>query len=697
MKLRLSTKIVGSFVIILILALGVGAVGILSLERYRQSVDAAANAHELNSMILDVRRTEKNFLMRSDDAYLDQMDSQLKGISTLAENTRQMLKSTEDLQLMQDVIRAGEEYALAFDEMVASLQVEGEAIAVWIRVGNVFTDTTASVQDDVINPVVNEAVESRNFDQLARWQRIETYMTGSIIAKFWEVRYFALGYAYIDKSDARWETFNDKIDEFEANLDEWERISAGEGQIQSAIATIRDALSDYRAASLDFRTASLDQRRIEQVLIETARAGQAAIANALENFNADRRAARMQARSLIITFLAVALLLGILLAVLITRSITGAMRQGVSFAKEIAQGNLDARLDYSSKDEIGALADALREMVTRLRSIVQDVNSAAEGVRTGSEEINSAAQQLSQGATEQAASAEEVSSSMEEMSSSIKQNADNSTQTERIATKVAEDTETGGKAVTDTVFAMRQISEKIQVINEIARQTNLLALNAAIEAARAGEQGKGFAVVAAEVRKLAERSQTAAAEIIDLTKNSVSVAEEAGKLLEQIVPEIRKTADLVQEISAASGEQDSGATQINQAIMQLDQVIQQNASFSEEMASMSEELAGQSASLSDTISFFTLTADSGSSRSRRSAPRAIEAPAAPPRERAQTANPAPKRGKEPTGIVPAQPPSGASGNSGTPDKPRGIPMSSILGDQVKQGGPDKLDDDFEEF
>lgn len=677
MKLRLSTKIVGSFIIILILALGVGGVGILSLERYRRSVDSAANAHALNSMILDVRRTEKNFIMRSDSSYLEQMKTQLQDINSLAASTRDMQTVPEDIQLMQEVIQAGQDYSAAFDEMVASLKRENEAIQVWIRVGNLFTETTAGVQNDVITPIVAAALESRDFDELSKWQRIETYMTGSVIAKFWEVRYFALGFAYIDKSDARWETFSSQIDGFEANLDEWERISTGEAEIQRAITTIRGALADYRAASQDFRTETLAQRELEKELIATARAGQTAIAGALENFDGDRRAARLQARSLIITFLGAALLLGIILAVLITRSITGAMKQGVSFAREIAQGNLDAKLDYVSKDEIGALADALREMVARLRSIVQDVNSASEGVRTGSEEISSAAQQLSQGATEQASSAEQVSSSMEEMSSSIKQNADNSTQTERIATKVAEDAENGGKAVAETVLAMRQISEKIQVINEISRQTNLLALNAAIEAARAGEQGKGFAVVAAEVRKLAERSQSAAAEIIDLTKNSVSVAEEAGKLLEQIVPEIRKTADLVQEISAASGEQDSGATQINQAIMQLDQVIQQNASFSEEMASMSEELAGQAASLSDTISFFSLTESSEYSRSRKTtAPRAIAAPAGK---------------KQPTGIVPARP-------QNPEQKPaRGIPMSAILGEQAKPGGPDKLDDDFEEF
>jgi methyl-accepting chemotaxis protein len=278
-------------------------------------------------------------------------------------------------------------------------------------------------------------------------------------------------------------------------------------------------------------------------------------------------------------------------------------------AKEVANGNLMVVLKKRSEED--ALMEALQNMVTKLKDIVREVQSAADNVASGSQELSASAQQMSQGATEQAASAEEVSSSMEEMTSSIKQNADNSTQTEKIAIKSAADAKTGGKAVTETVAAMKEIATKINIIEEIARQTNLLALNAAIEAARAGEHGKGFAVVAAEVRKLAERSQKAAGEIGSLSTSSVEIAEKAGELLEKMLPDIQKTAELVQEISASSKEQDTGAEQISKAIQQLDSVIQQNASASEEMASTSEELSSQAEQLKDTISFFTIDAGSG--------------------------------------------------------------------------------------
>ncbi|MBF0567208.1 MAG: HAMP domain-containing protein, partial [Nitrospirae bacterium] len=271
-------------------------------------------------------------------------------------------------------------------------------------------------------------------------------------------------------------------------------------------------------------------------------------------------------------------------------------------AKEISRGNLavEAR-ERSAEDE---LMRALGAMVQKLTEVVSDVKSAADNVASGSQELSSSAQQMSQGATEQAAAAEEASSSMEQMSSNIRQTADNASQTQKIADKSAVNARDGGNAVAQTVSAMKEIAGKISIIEEIARQTNLLALNAAIEAARAGEHGKGFAVVASEVRKLAERSQMAAGEITDLARTSVEVAEKAGTMLGVMLPDIQKTAELVQEISAASNEQNTGAEQINKAIQQLDQVIQQNASASEEMASTAEELSGQAEQLQSTISFF---------------------------------------------------------------------------------------------
>ncbi|GEM_PF-217756 len=286
-----------------------------------------------------------------------------------------------------------------------------------------------------------------------------------------------------------------------------------------------------------------------------------------------------------------------------------AMNQVTQVAAELADGNLTVKVaERSGQDQ---LMQALARMVARLSEVVGNIQGAAHQVTSGSQEMSSSSQQLSQGATEQSASVEEVSSSMEEMAANIKQNSDNAQQTEKIALKAADDAKEGGNAVMETVSAMKEIAGKISIIEEIARQTNLLALNAAIEAARAGEHGKGFAVVASEVRKLAERSQTAAGEINKLSASSVEVAEKAGEMLGRIVPDIQKTADLVQEINAASNEQRSGANQINKAIQQLDQVIQQNAAASEEMASISEVLLGQAEQLQNTIGFFKFDGNGG--------------------------------------------------------------------------------------
>jgi methyl-accepting chemotaxis protein len=299
-------------------------------------------------------------------------------------------------------------------------------------------------------------------------------------------------------------------------------------------------------------------------------------------------------------------------------------------AREVAEGDLTVKL--AARCPTDELMQSLSAMVARLAQVVQDVKSASDNVAAGSQQMSSSAEEMSQGATEQAAAAEEASSSMEEMSANIRQNADNALQTEKIAVKSAADAKEGGKAVAQTVAAMKEIAGKISIIEEIARQTNLLALNAAIEAARAGEHGKGFAVVASEVRKLAERSQKAAGEISELSSSSVEVAERAGEMLFRMLPDIQRTAELVQEISAASREQDGGAEQINKAIQQLDQVIQQNASAAEEMSATAEELASQSAQLQDTVAFFKVerreTRQQGTAGAAREAGGAASKPAA---------------------------------------------------------------------
>jgi methyl-accepting chemotaxis protein len=318
-----------------------------------------------------------------------------------------------------------------------------------------------------------------------------------------------------------------------------------------------------------------------------------------------------------------------------------AMEKVTKVSQDIAGGDLMVEVrQRSEKDE---LMKALALMVKRLSDVVVDVKGSADNVSTGAQQMSASSEQLSQGATEQASSIQEVSSSMEQMSSNIKQNADNATQTEKIALKAAADAKEGGEAVSQTVDAMKQIASKISIIEEIARQTNLLALNAAIEAARAGEHGKGFAVVASEVRKLAERSQKAAGEITQLSGTSVEVAEKAGKLLARILPDVQKTSELVQEITAASREQDSGSGQINKALQQLDQVIQANASSSEEMSATSDELARQAVQMQNAIAFFKVDSADRGRVAAATAPVRKATKAAPIAAKAKVAGKAPNK------------------------------------------------------
>jgi methyl-accepting chemotaxis protein len=398
-----------------------------------------------------------------------------------------------------------------------------------------------------------------------------------------------------------------------------------------------DKLPDARALSLgDGRQAMhLAEGQLVDIIQLNDRLKQAAQAAATQGYES----ARLQ----LIGAVVIALLFAAVTAAWISISISRRLGRSVALADAVAEGDLGQNIAVSSNDEIKDLMDALNrmttnlracaeiaekiaggdltveakrrsdkdvlgialeQMLTKLREVVLEAGGAADNVSSGSQELSASAGQMSQGATEQASATEEASSSMEQMAANVKQNADNAAQTERISRQSAQDAEASGAAVAQAVTAMRTIAEKITIVQEIARQTDLLALNAAVEAARAGEHGRGFAVVASEVRKLAERSQAAATEIGTVSTQTVKAAQVAGEMLSKLVPDIRKTASLVAEISAACREQDTGAAQINQAIQQLDKVTQQNASASEQMSATSEELAAQAEQLQASIGYF---------------------------------------------------------------------------------------------
>jgi len=362
------------------------------------------------------------------------------------------------------------------------------------------------------------------------------------------------------------------------------------------------AAADVSANEARAVTNEIDALLVEVVTLEQSRLKQA---------DTDADVAYEQTRMVMIAIAGLAFLIAVASAVWIAVSINRGLRNASRAVQNVAEGDLTRFADISTRDEIGDMLGHVNTMIERLRGVVADALGASDNVSSGSQELSSSSETLSQGATEQASAAEEASASMEQMAANIKQNADNAAQTEKIARQSSRDAETSGQAVNRAVGAMRIIAEKISIVQEIARQTDLLALNAAVEAARAGEHGKGFAVVASEVRKLAERSQAAAAEISTLSGETVQVATEAGEMLNRLVPDIQKTAELVSEISAACREQDIGAAQINEAIQQLDKVTQQNASASEEMSATSEELAAQAEELQASIAFFRVDASGG--------------------------------------------------------------------------------------
>ncbi|BAH74490.1 methyl-accepting chemotaxis protein [Solidesulfovibrio magneticus] len=635
-NLKLGIKIGIGFGILILIACALGGMAIFNMTTVEHNAKklsdeyvpevAIANNIERSSFL--TMYAWRGYSLSEEIAYLDEGKKELFQVQKFlseaknhADKYQNLVKLRENVALAQSKVN---EYSKLADQTVAQIlaldkdrKILDTSATAYIKNANEFLknqedalakDIASGVSQDKLKErsskisLINDVIDIGNDTRISVWKAQalrEPKVLEAAMSNFPKIEDFL--------SKIKTITF------VENNLRQLAAIS------ESAQA-YKSAMTDLLANWNELQKINVKRTEIGQAVLSAAAQTSLAGMDQTSEISKEAVTSLGTASTTMVVGLSIALLLGIIVSVVLTKAITGPVQKGVQFAEAMSNGDFTKTLEIDQKDEIGILAASLNTMVVKLREVVAEIQSASENVASGSEELSASAQSMSQGATEQAASVEEISSSMEQMSSNIKQNAENAQQTQSIAVKAAQDAQEGGKAVISAVTAMKNIAEKISIIEEIARQTNLLALNAAIEAARAGEHGKGFAVVAAEVRKLAERSGSAASEISDLSTSSVRIAEQAGEMLTKMVPDIQRTAELVQEIAASSIEQNSGADQINKAITQLDQVVQQNASASEEMASTSEELSSQAEQLQSTIEFFQVGT---TGNRRRSIPKAL--------------------------------------------------------------------------
>uniref|UniRef100_I2Q2F6 Methyl-accepting chemotaxis protein n=1 Tax=Desulfovibrio sp. U5L TaxID=596152 RepID=I2Q2F6_9BACT len=675
----LAFKLGLGFGLLILFTVAVAVVGYLSLDQLLSRSNKMEAVNDISSDVTDARLDALYYLLNKESSRVESFRKALGGSMAKAQSLKHVLADPRNRERMDAFVASATAYEAGFVRLVETEKAREETLKTVVEAAGGLQKVAEDLSRLETEAVTKAAGLGGDALQKAallqhKVERIEQQFLRSRV----EVLY------YLWKGDkGRMDTARGLLDGLTAIGREIQPLLSSTEE-RAMMAEIITRAETYKARMDGFVVAAEAQA---SVVKEMAAAADKAAKVATEAVTVQQESMAAESRTANLVSIASAVagtLLGLLFAVLITKGILRGIKKAIVAAEAVSHGDLDVDVSVDSRDEIGTLLLAMErmieaerttaevasrlaegdltvtvtarsekdvmlksmaEMIDRLRDVVGEVQSGAENVASGSEEMSASAESLSQGATEQASAVEESSSAMEEMASSISQNADNASQTEAIAVKAAGDARESGQAVTQAVAAMKEIAGKISIIEEIARQTDLLALNAAVEAARAGEHGRGFAVVASEVRKLAERSQTAASEITRLSRTTTSVAERAGELLGKLVPDIQRTADLVQEINAASQEQSTGSGQVNKALQQLDQVIQQNASASEELASTSEELSAQAEQLQASIAFFQVDASTRPARAIASAT-AKGRPAARPAAIGKSAS-APKPAEKP--------------------------------------------------
>lgn len=659
MRLTIKSKLAAVFTIVVGISgvsmfMALGNLGAINDEMERTITGPVARSRliqDLQYEMAGLANESRQLIIASDDEVLRQTQAQMgvrleevfqiaqdiSGKFVVAESNADMLTIIETLQQYREALPVFQEAALANTDEAAFVMTTVEGGAAYAAL----EETLTTLRTTLAARIASDAPGT-----FAAYQSVNDLLLASSNA-FRGHREILLAAVDQQQQDDLHAGFDEKVGELGSMVDSLARLlGPADQQVLSRIRAQVATLIEVTEAANELSLQRSHSRAIELLDSEIAplRTKISGMIDTivgrnqvqLERTVADAKALYENSRIMLIGLLIASIAIAVIAATWIVVAISRALSSAVRLASDVAEGDLNARAAVRGDDEVGDLIKALNAMTAKLREVVGEVTTATRNVASGSQEMSATAEQLSQGATEQASSTEEASASVEQIAATIKQSADNAAQTEKIARRSAADAIASGEAVDNAVNAMRTIAEKIMVVQEIARQTDLLALNAAVEAARAGEHGRGFAVVASEVRKLAERSQAAAAEISTLSGDTVQAAQTAGEMLSKLVPDIQRTAELVEEISAASREQNAGAAQINTAIQQLDQVTQQNTSAAEEMSATSEELASQAEQLQAAIGYFRLDARSAAQapafhETKRDAPatpaRAAKAPA----------------------------------------------------------------------